>query len=157
MDTPPKYMFSLFIVVYTVICMYHQHQQFLHKGPFFFIVVFSLWYVCQMYTWLIPNEIICPFNYQMSKRYIGTAQAIFAVVLCDGATKSHVTGSDVSHVTGRDVSPWPDVTSITGNGSMLSALVWPFDRKWRQSRDRKRPCPEVCSAHAQPEVAQYPP
>jgi hypothetical protein len=30
----------------------------------------------------------------------------------------------------------------------ISALVWPFDRKWRQLRDRKRPCPEVCSAHA---------
>jgi hypothetical protein len=26
------------------------------------------------------------------------------------------------------------------------------DRKWRQSRDRKWLCPEVCSAHAQPEV-----
>ena len=35
------------------------------------------------------------------------------------------------------------------------------DRKWRhrKSRDRKWPCPqpEVCFAHAQPEVAQYPP
>ena len=48
---------------------------------------------------------------------MGTAQVIFAVVLCGGATASHVTGSDISHV----------------------------------------PCPDVCAAHAQPEVAQYPP
>jgi hypothetical protein len=26
----------------------------------------------------------------------------------------------------------------------------------RKSRDRKGPCSEVCSVHAQPEVAQYP-
>ena len=33
---------------------------------------------------------------------MGTAQVTFAVVLCGGATGSHVTGSDVSHVTGSD-------------------------------------------------------
>jgi hypothetical protein len=49
---------------------------------------------------------------------MGTAQLLFAVVLCGGAT-----GSDVSHMTGSDVSR----------------------------------CPEVCSAHVQPEVALYPP
>jgi hypothetical protein len=27
----------------------------------------------------------------------------------------------------------------------------------RKLRDRKRPCSEVCYAHAQPELAQYPP
>jgi hypothetical protein len=48
---------------------------------------------------------------------MGTDKVVFAVVLCGGATGSHVIGSDVSHV----------------------------------------PCPEVCSAHAQPEVAQYRP
>jgi hypothetical protein len=30
------------------------------------------------------------------------------------------------------------------------------DRKWHQSCDRKWPCPEVCSAHAQPKIASYP-
>jgi hypothetical protein len=60
---------------------------------------------------------------------MGTAQDIFAVVLCGGATGSHMTGSDVtrsdvSHMTGSDISHVP--------------------------------CPEVCSAHAQPEVAPYP-
>ena len=40
---------------------------------------------------------------------MGTAQVAFAVVLCGGATGSHVTGSDltgsdVSHMTGSDVS-----------------------------------------------------
>jgi len=62
---------------------------------------------------------------------MGTDKVGFAVGLCGGATGSHVTGSDVSHVTGSG----PD----------------------RKSRDRKRPLQEVCSAHAQPEVAQYPP
>ena len=47
-----------------------------------------------------------------------------------GATESHVSGSDV---TGSDVS------HVTG-------------------RDVSHvPCPEVCYAHALPEVAQYPP
>jgi hypothetical protein len=54
---------------------------------------------------------------------MGTAQVAFAVVLCGGATGSHVTGSDVSHMTGSEISHVP--------------------------------CPEVFSAHAQPEVAQY--
>jgi uncharacterized membrane protein YsdA (DUF1294 family) len=55
---------------------------------------------------------------------MGTAQVIFAVVLCGGATGSHMTGSDVSHKTGKDISHVP--------------------------------CPEVCYAHVQPEVAPYP-
>jgi hypothetical protein len=59
---------------------------------------------------------------------MGTAQVIFAVVLSGGAT-----GSDVSHVSGSDVS------HVTG--SDVSHV----------------PCPEVCYAHAQPEVAPYPP
>ena len=56
---------------------------------------------------------------------------------------------------------WPEVTSVTweemalpesmlcacATGSWaISALVESFDRKW-QSRDRKWPWPEVCSAH----------
>jgi hypothetical protein len=48
---------------------------------------------------------------------MGTAQLVFAVVLCGGATGSHMTGSDASHVH----------------------------------------CPKVCSEHAQPEIAPYPP
>jgi len=58
---------------------------------------------------------------------MGTDKLLFAKVVRGGATGSHVTGSDVSHVTGSG----PD----------------------RKSRD----LPEVCSAHAQQEVAQYPP
>ena len=54
---------------------------------------------------------------------MGTAQVVFAVERCGGATGSYVTGSDVSHMTGSDDND----------------------------------CPEVCSAHAQPEVAPYPP
>jgi hypothetical protein len=62
---------------------------------------------------------------------MGTARAIFAVELCDGATGSNVTGShvtrsDVSHVTGSHVS------QVTG--SDVSHV----------------PCPEVFSAHVQP-------
>ena len=55
-----------------------------------------------------------------------TAQAIFAVELCGGATGSHVTRSDVSHVTGSDVSQviGSDVNHV--------------------------PYLEVCSAHVQP-------
>ena len=30
----------------------------------------------------------------------------------------------------------------TGSGA-ISVLIGPFDRKWRKSRDRKKPCPEV--------------
>ena len=46
---------------------------------------------------------------------MGTAQVAFVVVLCVGATGSHVTGnhvtgSDVSHVTGS--GPEPEVTSV---------------------------------------------
>ena len=37
-------------------------------------------------------------NYQ-EEPYMGTAQAIFVVVLCGGATGSDVTGSDGSNVT----------------------------------------------------------
>ena len=48
---------------------------------------------------------------------MGTDKVVFAVVLCGGATGSHVTGSGVSRM----------------------------------------PCPEVCYAHAQSEVAKYPP
>jgi len=73
-----------------------------------------------------------------------------------GATGSHVAGSDVSHPKWH----WPEVTSsnvtwhlwvplegwvracATGSCA-ISALVGP--RKWRQSGDRKRPCPEVCA------------
>ena len=33
---------------------------------------------------------------------MGTAQVVFAVGLCGGATGSDVTGSDISHVTGSD-------------------------------------------------------
>jgi hypothetical protein len=55
-----------------------------------------------------------------------------------------VTGSDVSHMTGRDVSHVSgSMLYACATGSCaISALMWPFDRKWRQSRDRKRPCPE---------------
>ena len=42
---------------------------------------------------------------------MGTAQLLFAVVLCGGATGSDVTGSDVSHMTGSDVSRCPEVGS----------------------------------------------
>jgi hypothetical protein len=55
-----------------------------------------------------------------------TAQAMFAVELCGGATGSDVTRSDVSHVTGSDVSQviGSDVNHV--------------------------PYLEVCSAHVQP-------
>ena len=60
---------------------------------------------------------------------MGTAQVVFVVERCGGATGSHLTGSDltgsdVSHVTGRFV------IHVT--------------------------CSEVCYALVQPEVAQYP-
>jgi hypothetical protein len=51
---------------------------------------------------------------------MGTARAIFAEVERGRATRIHVTRN---HVTESDVS-------------------------YGQSRDRKRPCPEVCSAHS---------
>jgi hypothetical protein len=72
-----------------------------------------------------------------------------------GRTKSHLRWC--CEVVLPEVT-WPEVTSVTWpevtmSGSMfcacatgncaISALVGPFDRKWRQSRDRKRPCPEV--------------
>ena len=46
----------------------------------------------------------------------------------------------------RDSSIWAQFKSYLWRIGPLCML----DRKWRQSRDRKRPCPEVCSAHAQP-------
>ena len=46
----------------------------------------------------------------------------------------------------------PDVTE-----GHLNPSEFPWDRKWRQSCDRKWPCPEVYSAHAQPKVVPYPP
>ena len=64
------------------------------------------------------------------------------------------------HLWWSDAVELPEVTSVTWpeqalSGSMLcacatrsceiSVLVGPFDRKWRHFR--KRPCPEVCSAH----------
>ena len=59
---------------------------------------------------------------------MGTAQVVFAVERYGGATRSHVTGS---YVTGIDIS------HMTGSDDS--------------------DCPEVCSAHAQPEVPPYPP
>ena len=61
---------------------------------------------------------------------MGTAQVAFAVVLCGGATGSHVTGSDVtgsdvSHVTGSDAS------HVTGSDASHMTF------------------PEECSTHAQ--------
>ena len=50
---------------------------------------------------------------------MGTAQLLFAVERCGGATGSHVTESDVTR---------SDINQV--------------------------PCPEVCSAHAQPEVTK---
>jgi hypothetical protein len=64
---------------------------------------------------------------------MGTAQTIFAVVLCGGATGSHVTGSDL---TGSDMTG-SDVSHVIGSDVSH--------------------CPEVCYTHAQPEIAQYPP
>ena len=71
---------------------------------------------------------------------MGTAQAIFAVVLCGGAT-----GSDVSHVTGRDVNHWNRKYALRMRNRKLlhihpSGVFWPEVTK---SRDRKRPCPEA--------------
>ena len=60
-------------------------------------------------------------------------------------------GSDVSHVTGGDVIA-SDVSHVTGSdviGSDVSHVTG--------SDTSHVPCPEVCSAHAQPEVAPYPP
>ena len=59
---------------------------------------------------------------------MGTAEAIFAVELCGGATGSHATRSDVSHVTGSDVShvTGSDFSHVTGSD----------------------PVRKVCSAHA---------
>ena len=51
--------------------------------------------------------------------------------------------------------------TVTFEG-VLPEVTWPkwrksCDRKWRQSHDQKWPCPEVCNAHVQSEVAQYRP
>jgi hypothetical protein len=46
--------------------------------------------------------------------------------------------------------------SMVGQGVVLIFLLR-YAIKWRQSRERKWPCPKVCSAHAQPEVEPYPP
>ena len=56
---------------------------------------------------------------------MGTAQLAFAVVLCGGATGSHVTGSDVNHVIGNTVSHMiaSDVSCT------ISALVVPVGWK----------------------------
>ena len=62
---------------------------------------------------------------------MSTAQLVFEGLLWEGATGSHLAGSDVSHVTGSDIS------NVTG------------------SDVNHVPRPEVCSAHAQREVAQY--
>jgi hypothetical protein len=64
---------------------------------------------------------------------MGRAQVTFAEVLW-GATGSHVTRSDV---TGSMFS-----ACATGSGA-ISTLMGLFDRKWRQSRDQKMPCPEA--------------
>ena len=78
-------------------------------------------------------------------------------VLWGGATGSHVTGS---YMSGSDVSHVTESKHQSGalSGSMfcacatescaISAPVGLFDRKWRQSRDRKKLWPEVGSAHA---------
>ena len=87
---------------------------------------------------------------------MGTDKLVFAVERCGGTTRSDVTGSDISHMTGSDVSnvpSWSMFCACATGSCAISALMWPFDRKWRQSRYRKRSCPkwpwpEVCSAHA---------
>ena len=61
---------------------------------------------------------------------MGTAQVVFVVVLCGGATGSHVTGnhvtgSDVSHVTGSDVS------HVTGRGPVRKYVLRMRNRKLR--------------------------
>jgi hypothetical protein len=82
---------------------------------------------------------------------MGTDKAIFAEVLW-GATgnkrdrkwrdqkwrQSH----DQTWHQSRTLSGSMFCACATGSGA-ISALVGPFDRKWRQSRDWKRPCPEV--------------
>jgi len=72
---------------------------------------------------------------------MGTNKATFAGIgplRMTGSDGSHVTGIDVSHATGSDVShaTGSDVSHVTRSHV---------------------PSPEVCSAHAQPEVAPYPP
>jgi hypothetical protein len=78
---------------------------------------------------------------------MGTAQLVFAVERCGGATGSgvtgnDVTGSDVSHMTGSDhVREY--ILRIRNRklyNIRPSRAFWPEVTK---SRDWKRPCPEV--------------
>ena len=78
---------------------------------------------------------------------MGTDKTIFAEVLW-GATGSDVTRSSVSHVTGSDVNYVFGSMCICNRklrNIRPSGAFWP---EVTQSRNRKRPCPEVCSAHA---------
>jgi hypothetical protein len=75
---------------------------------------------------------------------MGTAQVVFAVERCSGATGSYVTGSDVSHMT--------EVTTVIVRKYVLrmpnrklrhirpSVFFW---QEVTKSRGRNGPCPEV--------------
>ena len=59
---------------------------------------------------------------------MGTAKAVFVVVLCGGATGSHVTGN---HVTGSDVSHVTGSTRATGRGPVRKYVLRMRNRKLR--------------------------
>ena len=63
---------------------------------------------------VIPCKCPCGVLYDVRILYMGTAQLVFAVVLCGDATGIHVTGSHVSHITGSDASHvhCPQVCSV---------------------------------------------
>jgi len=70
---------------------------------------------------------------------MGTAQLVFAEVVLPEVTWPEValTGSDSRALT------WSMFCACATGSCAISTLAGP--RKWRQSRDRKRPCAEVCA------------
>ena len=103
-----------------------------------------IWYLCKCDKKKIVALLICKWVKKCCCMLILVQTSISSVVYGDG--QSRICG-------GSDHCAWPEVAwpEVILSGSMfcayatgscpISALVGPFDRKWRQSRDRKRPCP----------------
>ena len=121
--------------------------------------------------WKIIYDMIFKYTYALMYKTMHLLHWPLIYILCSLNTKTLmivVYGDGQSRICGGSCGgsdhcawpevTWPEVTSVTWpevtlSGSMfcvcatgschISALVGPFDRKWHQSPDRKRPWPEV--------------
>ena len=115
---------------------------------------FMLFWTAVQILWMFPMDKIAVSQSEISFWFqsLSTASltSLFHVIL-------HGTICNNVFMVGRSVVYGYSSVTIWGGAVRWCYRKWRHNRKWRQSRDRKWPCPEVCSAHVQPEVAPYRP